>query len=165
MESAWCVIWSGKAVAIQATWAHRANLLLFLVLPHHQQWPFIHVISSHRPRHRHCESSLLTHVILCKIWVRPRYFIKWVRPGKIWPGWPAWSGWPNPVATLLGVHPSSRSWGGHEAQGHPTGCQRGYLCERRKEWQGASHLWLYLHADTIWEVVGPRSCPQAWRSC
>ena len=84
MESTWCVIWSGKAIALQATWACRTNLLLFLVLPCHQQWLFIDVICSHRTRHCHLETSLLTHIIPMKNLVRPRHFIKWVRPG--WPG-------------------------------------------------------------------------------
>ena len=75
---------TAKAVAVyKATWTHRAILLLFLVLLHHQQWLFIDMICSYHPRYHCSEMSLLMHVILCKIRVRPGYFIKWVRP--VWP--------------------------------------------------------------------------------
>ena len=78
---------TAKAVVIQATWTNRAILLLFLVLPRHQQWLFskcIYMICSHCLRDRHHKTSLLTHVILWKIQVKPECFIKWVRPSWPW---------------------------------------------------------------------------------
>ena len=84
---------------------YRAILLLFLVLLCHQQWLFskcFDVICSHCPRHRHRQTSLLTHMILCKIRVRHRYFIKQVRPG-----WPAT--WLIRI-TRPGYNPDYNTW-------------------------------------------------------
>ena len=64
--------------------------------------------------HHHCQACLiryfgreqmplLMHMIQCRIWVWPGYFMNWVRPA--WPGqtWPGWPGWPDPVSTLSSI--------------------------------------------------------------
>ena len=48
----------------------------------------------------HCQVPLLTHMIVCRIRIRSRYFYK---AGKTGQTWPSWLGWPYPVSTLVGT--------------------------------------------------------------
>ena len=87
--SAWCIMWSGYIIL--------PNLLLYkplepIELSCYFSWSShitnndsskcIDVICSHFPRHHNRKMSFIMHMILCKIRVRPRYFIKWVRPSR-----------------------------------------------------------------------------------
>ena len=62
--------------------------------------------------HFHChqgQAPSLTHVIQCRIRVRPRYLIKRsgpFYPDKMWPGWP---GWPDLVSILVPTYIVSKS--------------------------------------------------------
>ena len=83
--NAWHVIWFGYIRLLPYKALEPVELSCYL------SWCFyainndsskcIDMICSHCPRHHHCKTSLLMHVIQCKIRVRPEYFIKQVRPG------------------------------------------------------------------------------------
>ena len=67
-------------------------LLPFIYSPH--QWPDSKHLEQKWEIHfhrRHGQMPSSTHMIQCRIWVRPGYLIKQVRPldpDKMWPGWP-----------------------------------------------------------------------------
>ena len=78
--SAWRVIWSGYVRVPSCCCTSHLNpygyLVTFFGASTQPTMKCINMICSHRPRHHHRKTSLLTHVILYKIRVRPGYFIK-----------------------------------------------------------------------------------------
>ena len=87
-----------------------AAMLYFLSYPSSSlkysdnQWPDSKQLEQNWEIHFHHhqgQTLSTTHVIQCRILVRPGYFINRVRLTRLWPDWPGRPRWPDPVSTLV----------------------------------------------------------------